>query len=270
MKRNIIRTVLAVLFISALVQACQKMEPSTYTENFYRIASVQCRNDRASLLIDYTGESFVFSNFQTAADMDKFKVKNGDRVLVNMSVSAVGNMYNNKLTVEDIYKLPVDSIAQERPSDTLNYDYRFNVFYLIDLKYPAIWSQGHYVNLAPIYYVPSEDSKAEFHLYPLEVKADTLVMRLYSDIPDNNLAIRGYASASQSFLCYDMSSLRDSVADPTEHAHRKELLQQLRDLNRDSIMVHIYAPDTLRGTIESSYYERYPNVSVSISIPLDF
>ena len=95
MKRNIIRTVLAVLLLSAFVQACQKMEPSTYTENFYRIASVQCKNDRASLLIDYTGESFVFSNFQTAADMDKFKVKNGDRVLVNMSVSAVGNMYNS-------------------------------------------------------------------------------------------------------------------------------------------------------------------------------
>lgn len=270
MKRNIISTFLAAFILSAFIQACQKMEPSTYTETFYRVATVQYKNEKASLLIDYTGEKFNFSNFSTASDMRYFNVKDGDRAIVSMTLTAIGNITNNELSIDAFYKFPVDSLAKQRPASTLNYDCQFNVFYLFELKYPAIWSQGHFVNIAPIYYIPNEKCKADFYLYPLDVKDDTLQMRLYSDIPENDLSIRGYSSASQSLLCYDISSLRDSVPDPAEQAHRKDILKKLKNLNRDSIMVHIFQPDTLRGNIEGIYYERYPRLSVSISIPFDF
>ena len=99
---------------------------------------------------------------------------------------------------------------------------------------------------------------------------DTLEMRLYSYIPDNNLAMHGSYNASQSWLCYDISSIKDSVADADEQAHRQKILSDIKKLKKDSIMVHIFQPDTLRGMLDTIYYERYPRVSVSIKIPLDF
>lgn len=257
--------------VSAMMLACDPLEPSTYTENFYRIATVQCSDGKASLLLDYTGEKYNLENFKTESDMKSFGLKNGDRIIAEIEVNAVGTMSNNKLTLKSVADtISVLKLAKTQPADTLNYDYQFNVLWLVDQRYPAIWSQGHLVNVAPIYYVPSNESVTGFYLYPMQMNRDTLEMRLYSYIPDNNLAIRGYASASQSLLCFDIASLRDSVADATEHKHRKDLLKDIEKLNQDSLMVHIFAPDTLRGSLDGIYYEHYPRVSVSISIPIDF
>lgn len=268
MKRNIFRTALAICTISALIQACGPMEPSTFTENFYRIASVSCVNGKASLLFDYTGENYAIDNFKTQEDMSKFNLENGDRIIAGLQYYAVSTM--GKISLMDATKYPVLKLEESRPADTLNHDYRFNVLTLLDVKYPAIWAQGHLVNIAPIYYVPSKESVSKFYLYPLQMNQDTLEMRLYSYIPDNDLSIRGYGNASQTWLCYDISSIRDSVADPVEHNHRKQILSDIGKLKGDSMMVHIFQPDTLCGMLDTIYYERYPRVTVSIKIPRDF
>jgi len=270
MNRNIIRSLIAVFIASAFIVSCDPLGPSTYTENFFRIASVKCTNGEASLLLDYTGEKFILDNFKTQADMEGFKLQNGDRIIANLQLYAEGSMANNTLTLLSAEKYPTYKLAQTRPADTLNHDCQFNVLRLVDQKYPAIWAQGHLVNIAPIYYVPSDESVTEFYLYPLQMNNDTLEMRLYSYIPDNNLAIRGYSGAAQTWLCYDIASIREQVTDTAEQRHRNEILKNIEDLDRDSIMIHIFQPDTLCGKLDSIYYERYPRVTVSIKIPFDF
>ncbi|MCQ2068351.1 MAG: hypothetical protein MJY68_04525 [Bacteroidaceae bacterium] len=270
MKRNIFCVLFAACLVSASVVSCDPMEPATYTENFFRIASVKCVDGKASLVFDYTRENFNISNFKTESDLQDFKLKNGDRIIAQLQLYAVGNMANNKLTLLDATRFPIDKLDESKPADTLNHDYRFNMLTLIDTQYPNVWSQGHLVNVAPVYYVPESDCKAEFHLYPLDVRRDTLIMRLYSYIPENDLSLRGFASPVQSLLCYDISSLRDSVADADENNHRKNLLNKLTALNRDTIMVRICQPDTLCGMLDTIYYERYVKASVSTSIPFDF
>ena len=270
MKRNIIRSLIAVFIASAFIVSCDPLSPSTYTENFFRIASVKCVNGEASLLFDYTGEKYNLDNFKTESDMKQFNLNNGDRIIANMQLYAEGSFANNKITLESAEVYPTLKLAEARPSDTLNHDCQFNVLRLVDQKYPVIWAQGHLVNIAPIYYVPSEESKKEFYLYPMQMNNDTLEMRLYSYIPDNDLALRGYSSALQSWLCFDVASLRDQVADTTEQKHRSVILKNIEKLNKDSIMVHIFQPDTLRGVLDTIPYERYPRVTVSIKIPFDF
>ena len=268
MKRNIIRSVVAVCAVSALVLSCDPMEPASYTENFFRIATVNCVNGKASLKFDYTGENYAIDNFKTQTDLDRYELSHGDRIIAGLQYYAVSGM--GKITMQSATRYPVIKLEESRPADTLNNDYMFNVLNLWDVQYPAIWAAGHLVNLTPIYYVPSETSPRDFMLYPLQMNKDTLEMRLYSYIPDNDLAIRGYGGASQSWLCYDIASIRDSVADADELNHRKQILSDMEKLKKDSIMVHIFQPDTLRGMMDTIYYERYPRVSVSIKIPFDF
>lgn len=268
MKRNISYALFAVCMVLTFIVSCGPMEPATYTENFYRIATVKYDEGKASLLFDYTGENYNIENFKTKADMEYFDLHNGDRIVASLQYYAVSTV--GQITLQSAIRYPILNLAETRPADTLNHDYRFNVLNLWDQQYPAIWAQGHLVNLAPVYYVPSNNSVANFYLYPLQMNKDTLEMRLYSYIPDNDLSLHGYSSASQSWLCYDIASLRDSVADPDEFSHRQKLLKGIQKLNRDSFMVHIFAPDTLCGMIDTIYYEFYPRVSVSIKVPFDF
>lgn len=273
MKRNIINALFAACIASALIQACEPLEPSTYTETFYRVASVQYKDGKASLLIDYTGEVFTFSNFTTAADMAQFNVQDGDRIIAEMTVSAVGNIANNKLTLNNIvYKYPTIAIDESRPSDTINYRFMFNTMNLGNVTYPKIWSQGHIVNIAPVYIMSSPEKVPLFHLYPLKVNSDTLVMQLYAEIPDT---ITTWESR-QSLLCYDISTLRDSVSDPVEKKYRDNLMNQLSAKSREKITVQIISADTLRekwlvkDSVMEKKYLVFPSQSVSVSIPFDF
>ena len=253
---------------SALILSCEPMEPSSYTEYFYRIASVNLSEGKASLKFDYTGEKYVLDNFKTKTDMDRFELSHGDRILARLEYSAIGSVGKITLKSADVY--PTYKLAESRPADTLNNDCRFSTLKIWEVQYPAIWAQGHLVNMAPIYYVPNLKYKNEFYLYPLQMKQDTLEMRLYSYIPDNDLSLRGFYEPAQTWLCYDISSLRDSVADIDEFNHRKQILNQIDKLKGDSMMVHIFQPDTLWGMLDTIYYERYPRVSVSVKIPRDF
>lgn len=279
MKRIIIRSILAVAMTSAfLLQSCGKMEPSTYTETFFRIATVQYNDGKASLLMDYSGETYFFTNFSTSADMEQFDVKSGDRVIASMTLSAIGYMTYNQLTLNEIYKFPILPLAESRPSDTI-YNYRYQLKeYALNLNsydtritYPTAWAQGHLVNMTPKYEISSDKVSAQFYLYPIEVKNKTLVMRLYSNIPDT-LPAYYY---DQSLVCYDLSTLRNTVADSIEQAHRDSILYQLESLNMDTIDVQICEPEIMRdiwlttdGIEERKYYN--PRASATVKVPFDF
>ena len=267
-------SLVALLYAGMILSSCEPLEPSTYTESFYRIASVRYKDGKASLLIDYTGETYYFSNFSTQADMNRFNLKDGDRVIAGMTVSAVGNIANNKLTLDEVSKFAKNAVAQSRPSDTLNYKFQFDVLNIIKIQYPKIWSQGHLVNMAPTYEVSSQGKSVQFHLYPLGASNDTLTMKLFADIPDTVSSQNIFYE--QKLLCYDISTMRNPVSDPKENAYRDSLLTLLANAGKDSITVQILAADTLRqiwntsnGIKERKYFP-IPRAAVSVSIPFDF
>lgn len=273
-RKTFFSSLFALLCAGMIFSSCEPLEPSTYTESFFRIASVRYKDDKASLLIDYTGETYYFSNFSTQADMNRFNLKDGDRVIAGMTVSAVGNITNNKLTLDEVSKFPKIAIDESRPSDTLNYKYQFDVLNIINIQYPKIWSQGHLVNLAPVYEVSSPNKSVQFHLYPLAANKDTLIMKLFADIPDTVSAQDIYYE--QKLLCYDISTMRNQVSSPSENAYRESLLNTLANAGKDSITVQIFAADTLRqiwntanGIKERKYFP-IPRAVVSVSIPFDF
>ena len=280
MKTNITRTFFAAFIASALIMACDPLEPSTYEETFLRFASVQYKDDLASLKIDYTGEVFNLRNFRTASDMQRYNVKKGDRVLAVMTLSATGTIDNQKVMVDSLYKIPVEKVAESRPSDTLNFYYLLNPYRKYALgnqQYPTIWSQGHFVNLTPFLYLRKEDAKVEFKLYPTGVAGDTLEMMLYSNISDCYNPTSS-STPYQSMFCFDMSTMRNTVPDAIENHRRDSLLKKFN--GKDSMIVHVFMPDSVRvpthfqntetgkDTIINIYYS--PKVSAAISIPFDF
>ena len=105
----------------------------------------------------------------------------------------------------------------------------------------------------------------------MEVDNQALVMKLYSNIPDTLPA----KYVRTSFLCFDMSTLRDSVADPVEQAHRDTILSQLERLHMDSILVEIHEPDIMRSVYKygDEVYERQyynPRSYATLNVPFDF
>ena len=273
MKRNIFRTLFTACIAAALIQSCEPLEPSTASWMFHRVASVQYKNGKASLLIDYTGETYKITNFSTQADMKRFGVKNGDRVIAEMTRTAVGNVLNDEITLDRIvYTYPTLAIDESRPSDTLNYRFLFRTLDLGDLTYPSAWAQGHIVNVTPVYVMSTPDEVPNFHLYPLGVKSDTLVMQLYAEIPDT---ITKWDS-QQSLLCFDISTMRDSVPNPTENRYRDSLMNLLDATNSQNITVQIYSADTLRekwlvnDSVQEKKYVTIRHQVVSTSIPFDF
>lgn len=274
MKRNILYALLSLCVTSALTVSCEPMEPASHTETFHRLATVRYKDDKASMVIDYTGEVFALDNFKTQADMQHFGVIDGDRVIAKFTFEAIGNIGNSKLYLDEIVrKYPKLSLAKSRPADSLNYAYRFNTLSLISVRYPTAWATGHVVNLAPEYYATSTYSKADFKLYPTKVQGDTLMMDLYADIPDT---VNSW-EMQQKFLCFDISTLRKTVSDPVEQAHRDSLLSKLTALKEDTITVQIFAPDIMRKWIidkDKAYHEiQFKNIrteSVEVAIPFDF
>lgn len=278
MKRNIIRILFALSAVSALVVSCGPMEPSTYTETFFTIGTVQYKQEKASLLVDCTGETYTFTNFVTESDMRRFGVRHGDRVVAGMTLNAIGNIWNNELYMNEIYKYSIYDVADFRPSDSIhNYRYQLQQYTLnansayTKTTYPKAWSQGHIVNMIPSYNVSSDKIEGQFYLYPLEVSNNTLIMKLYSEIPDT---LPAYYSKN-TLLCFDMSSLRKQVADSLEQAHRDTILSQLESLKLDTINVEIQEPDIMRdiwqtkdGIIQKQYYN--PRATSTLKLPFDF
>ena len=147
-------------------------------------------------------------------------------------------------------KIKTMKLATSKPASTNNYYYVFEKHDLGRTQYPEIWSQGHYVNVTPVIFTRNEIKKEpEFSLYPMYVKRDTLFTRLYLNFPESDFG-PGY-QAHQDICCFDMSSLRETVADAKEQAHRDSILDALTELG-SSFAIKIIAPDTLRSNYTMS------------------
>jgi len=246
MKRNLICTLFFALISLVLVCSCDPMEPSTRTETLMRYATVRSDGIKAYLELDGISETLRIKNFSTTSDMKTFNVKDGDRVLVTMSVETFDNVVGENITIDYMTKIKTIKVATSLPDSTKNYYYVFEKHDLGRTQYPEIWSQGHFVNVTPVIFTHSSEIKKEpeFSLYPMYMKRDTLVTRLYLDFPESDFG-PGY-HALQDICSFDLSSLRETVADAQEQAHRDSILNALTELG-NKFIIKIMAPKTLRS-----------------------
>ena len=282
MKRNIIRALFATCITSViLIQACDPLEPSTYTENFFRIATVRFQDGRVSFYTDYDHEQFFPINLKDTAAAISAGLTEGLRIKVWFTFDAIGSMENNTITVNGFSKLDYTRCTGQKPSDTLNYYFYFAKYNLnhdlgyegASYIYPSVWAEGHIVNVAPTFFVPNSSDKADFYLYPFDVREDTLFLRIYSDIPSCDVSLN--PDYTQKLLNLDISSIRDSAANPAEQVLRDTILARLDRLNTDKIIIKIKTPDSLRALNSKNYYQTYlqPVSGVSttpVTIPFDF
>lgn len=248
--------------------SCNKMEQPTYHEQLFRVATVQTRLSKAWLAFDGYTDQPVIKNFRDTLDMARYNVKDGDRVMVSVSFDAVGDMNNSTFTLDELMVLDPLQFADTIPSDTLNSYYQFTEYCFVNFVYPDIWAAGHFVNVAPGFSIPSIDDKATFSIYPTGVKRDTLIMCVYSDIPTARFGMN-----TEALLTCDISSLRKPAAGAQEQARRDSLLNILDRLGKDSIMVKVTMPDTLRALSSQSpgkYIKIVDSNALSVKIPFDF
>ena len=286
MKRIIILALFAVCIVSALlVQGCEKLEQPTYSQTFFRIATVKVENNKAYLYTDKLHESFFPKNLQTPEDASSIGLAKNQHIIAVLSVDAVGTMSNNTISLIAKARIDTTRCVGQKPSDMFNYYYYFTQYNFDRMVsdtvypsyiYPKVWAEGHLITIIPTYFVPNSTDKAEFHLYPFDVKSDTLMMRLYSDIPECDVAL--YPNTYfQTLLSVDVSSVRDSADNPTEQILRDTIwhrLDRLKDNNTQNITVTVVTPDSLRAKYSrnsnGSFKQPKPNLSVSVNIPLDF
>lgn len=278
---KILSAVMLAAVCAILSVSCEPLEPSTYSERLFRVGTVRLNSlgTKAYIVNDsFPGnseESFALRNFRTAADMKKFGVENNDRVVAVMDFNAVGSMANAQITLEGLQKIEVSKFAAKRPSDTLNYNYFFCPFTLVNVKYPPIWAVGHIVNIAPIYYIPESGAEGKFQLDPVVFRKDTLFARLYSYIPDIDIS---QTPPAQSLLCFDIASLREPSDDAVNQNIRTAILDSLSELktkkHKDTFTLTVVTPDSLRSYSAGSddVFWRHPALdhAVSVSVNFDF
>lgn len=285
MRRNILRTAFAACITSVLfIQACDPLEPTTLSENFFRVATVIYKEGRVGFYTDNNHEFFFPSNFRDTTDAISAGLTDGLHVKVWFTLDAVGTLDNNTITLNGFKKIDNTRVVGQKPSDDLNCYYYFAKYNLThdilpndnsntDYLYPSVWAEGHIVNVAPTYFVPNASDKAEFQLYPYDMSNDTLFLRLYSDIPTCDVSIN--PNYTQKLLSLDLSSIRDKAASPAEQVLRDTILARIDRVTTKKIVVRIATPDSLRAlnsnTKDNKYLQPAPNKSTEpVTIPIDF
>lgn len=285
MKRNILRAAFAACITSVLfIQACDPLEPSTLSENFFRVATVVYKDGRVGFYTDYDHELFFPSNFKDTADAVSAGLTDGLHVKVWFTLDAVGSLNNNTITLNGFKKIDNTRVVGQKPSSDFNYYYYFAKYNLThdilsrddsytEYVYPSVWAEGHIVNVAPTYFVPNASDKAEFQLYPYNMSNDTLFLRLYSDIPTCDVSIN--PDYAQTLLSLDISSIRDSAANHAEQVLRDTILARIDRVASKRIVVTIATPDTLRAlnskTKDNKFLQPGPNLPTDpVTIPIDF
>ena len=278
MKRNAIQALFAVCITTLfLAQACEPVEPSTYTETFYMVGTILHQNNRVYLYTDRSHESLYLSNIEDTVYANSIGLNKRQRIVACLTLDAVGSSSNSKITINGFQKIRLAQVADHKPADSLNYYYRFAIFSIPGTTYPAIWAEDHIVNIAPVYHVPSDQSKAEFHLYPYDVKGDTLMLRLYSDIPDCDVSLN--PDYCQTLISFDASSINNPASNAAEQVLRDTIMARLVRLNQSRIYVTVTTPDTLRAKNSKvldkdgksvPYVQPIPGLPVTIDIPFDF
>lgn len=285
MKRNIALTLLtACVTAFTAFTACDPVEPATHSENFFRIATVKFDGNDVTFFSDYEHTTYYTSNVRDTATAISFGLKDGMRIKAWFTLDAVGTMDNHTITLNGFAKHESTRCVGSKPSDTLNYYYLFDQYdinreilgrnaQVSPTLYPSVWNEGHIVNVTPTYFVPNDNDTAAFYLYPIELRADTLVLRLYSYIPDCDVSIN--PDYTQKLLSLDISSIRDRADNPAEQELRDTILARLDRLNKDKIVVTVQTPLTARAKDSKNpagdYTRPIPGLPTDpITIPFDF
>lgn len=242
MRKHFFKTLFALGAVVLFISSCEPLEPSTYTERFYRLGTVVSKGDKAEFSIDYTGEKLVFENFKKSSDISSFNVKNGDRVIADMTLNAIGNM--GKFHMNKMNKITVTRIDSVAPSDTLNHYFRLGRWSIDQrFEYPNIWSNGHFINVIPITNPTKNDAdKIRYYIYPIDFKSDTLVMRLSAYVPNNNRSLNAEVS---SLISCDMSTLRNATFSAEEQEWRDSIFNHFDNANIDSMYVQVTTYDSI-------------------------
>ncbi|MBP5646311.1 MAG: hypothetical protein J6X21_02795 [Bacteroidaceae bacterium] len=276
MRKSLVSAIVATFFASLFLPGCGPVEQSTFTESIYRIGTVYSDQTGTGIIpdkIDGIQEKITLKNFNNPSHLARFGVDPGDRVLATMEFKAEGSAENSTVELLQVNKLKVQSLESRMPSDTLNFYYKFSVSLMGKTSYPAIWNSGHIINVTPVFFIPEYAREPKFYFYPVEVLEDTLVVRLYSLIPDDDVSLN--PDYTQTILNCDISTLADPVSDPVEQARRGYMLESLRMLDTDRIQVRVVTPDTLRArnsknAINPKYVQPVPGLPQTVQIPFDF
>ena len=285
MTRNITITLLAACIASAAtLVSCDPMEPSTYSENFFRVATVKHKDGVTAFYSDYAHEYYYPRNVRDTAVASESGLKKDMRVKAWFKYDAIGSIDNGELNMIGFSVIEPTKFVGYKPADTLNSYFYFAEFDLShnilgrDAKvetyiYPPVWNEGHIVNVAPTYFVPQDSDKADFYLYPLEVINDTLTMRLYSYIPTCDVSLNPVYT--QKLLSLDISSIRNSADNPVEQERRDTILARLDRLGKSKIYVKVLPPDSTRAknsrNPNGQFKRNVPGYPTDpISIPFDF
>lgn len=267
--------ILLTIAAAATVVSCDPLEPSTYYEQLFRIGTVRYNKSYGTVSIlfdsiyddgDKVAQVYALDNFRSKNDMDAFGVKDSDRVIAIMDFNAVGTMYNANITVSSLKKIDVRKFETKRPDNTLDWFYSMRKLTMANVEYPEIWSTGHIVNIAPVYYAPS-GSTAEFYLDLVGFRHDTLFSRLYSKIPESDMGIQ---KASQAILCFDISSIRETSADVSNQEIRSSVISGLEGMHRNSFTFTVMTPDSMRTKYNETDMRVYPGFDYSKSVPVKF
>lgn len=242
MRKHFFKTVILFGAVFFSLASCEPLEPSTYMEKFNRIGTVVVKDNNAEFSIDYTGEKIVFDNFKSPSDLTKYNVQNGDRVIANMTLSAIGNV--GKFHINSMEKVNITKIDSVAPSDTLNHYFRFALWQLDNrFRYPDIWSNGHFINILPVANpAQSETKNVKYHLYPIDFKSDTLILQLSANVPGNDRE-NNYEYAS--LISCDMSSLRDATFSEEEQIWRDSIFNHFDNAKFDSIYIQVTSHDSV-------------------------
>lgn len=240
MKRNLFISLFCVIIISSVLFSCDDSEPY-YHETFTRFATVRESSSKIWLDFDCTGESVVLSNFRKHEDLNTFRVHDGSRVFVRISLEIAANSTSNLYSIESL-----DTLTS-RQIDTIDFQDSLDIYYYfintdLGYEYPEVWAVDQYLNLAFSYFPnPTNNNLAKFYLCPKDVKGDTLRMRLISENTDTVIT-----SASSKILFYDMLSLKTIVPENNEVKNNiANILSALNNLPNDSIYIEIATSDSL-------------------------
>lgn len=244
-----------------MLSSCTKVDQPTYTETFFRLATVEKTSYGVNLNIDYTGESFTLNNFRLDSDIDAFKVRPDNRVLAAIEVKMVGSADLSQFLVNTMDTLQVMSLNLSSFQDSVGPYFNFaNLQVDNSFLYPKLWTNGKYLNVAPFFCVKGaqDAKKGQFRLFPNRVSNDTLYLTMRLD----SISCDTRYSKENRYYCYDLSSMKRSTSNAEMKQRVNDIYSKLRALRQDSIYITVESSKVLISE-ENDKQNRNNRVSVT-------
>ena len=248
-------------------------EPTSYSREgiTHRLATVRCIGGKAMLCYDPTSATGTVSgsldNFSTTADMDRFKLNDGDRGIAQISYKDIpaDNVFSTVLDRFDVIKL--NELNWNRyEQDSLGTYLHFNVMHIDSYaSYTGLWNNGHIACAIVTYYpdpsTPSDRNKIDMYLHGF--RNDTLSLLVTATVPESDYS----QPAKDALLQYDLSTLRTSNSETANEIIG--LMDGLLTAERDSFYLEVTTCDSLE--IDNRGHHRIiPGDRMYTKVPFDF